>query len=101
MAVVTQGREARTEYQVINYIGKHTLLEVRPRTGRTHQIRVHLAAIGFPVAGDKIYGVKSPFLARQFLHASRLGFTHPATHEYVEFTSELPADLAQALEDIA
>ncbi|HUU08703.1 MAG TPA: RluA family pseudouridine synthase [Dehalococcoidales bacterium] len=101
MAVVTQGREARTEYQVINYIGKHTLLEVRPKTGRTHQIRVHLAAIGFPVVGDKIYGVKSPFLARQFLHASRLGFTHPTTHEYVEFTSDLPADLAQALEDIS
>jgi len=101
MAVVTQGREARTEYQVINYIGKHTLLEVRPKTGRTHQIRVHLAAIGFPVVGDKIYGVKSPFLSRQFLHASRLGFTHPTTHEYVEFTSDLPADLAQALEDIS
>ncbi len=100
MAVVTQGREARTEYQVINYIGKHTLLEVRPKTGRTHQIRVHLAAIGFPVVGDKIYGVKSPFLARQFLHASRLGFTHPTTHEYVEFTSDLPADLAQALKEI-
>ena len=100
MAVVTQGREARTEYQVINYIGKHTLLEVRPKTGRTHQIRVHLAAIGFPVVGDKIYGVKSPFLSRQFLHASRLGFTHPTTHEYVEFTSDLPADLAKALEDI-
>ncbi len=101
MAVVTDGREARTEYQVINYIGKHTLLEVRPKTGRTHQIRVHLAAIGFPVVGDKIYGVKSPFLARQFLHASRLGFTHPTTREYVEFTSDLPADLAKALEDIA
>ena len=100
MAVVTGGREARTEYQVINYIGKHTLLEVRPRTGRTHQIRVHLAAIGFPVVGDKIYGVKSPYLARQFLHASRLGFTHPTTHQYVEFTSNLPADLAKALEDI-
>jgi len=101
MAVVTDGREARTDYQVINYIGKHTLLEVRPRTGRTHQIRVHLAAIGFPVVGDKIYGVKSPFLARQFLHASRLGFTHPTTGQYVEFTSDLPADLAKALEDIA
>lgn len=101
MAVVTGGREARTEYQVINYIGKHTLLEVKPKTGRTHQIRVHLAAIGFPVAGDKIYGVKSPFLSRQFLHASRLGFTHPTTHEYVEFTSDLPADLAKALEDKA
>ncbi len=101
MAVVTQGKQARTDYQVINYIGKYTLLEVRPQTGRTHQIRVHLTAIGFPVVGDKIYGVKSPFLSRQFLHASRLGFTHPTTGQHVEFTANLPADLTKALEDIA
>jgi 23S rRNA pseudouridine1911/1915/1917 synthase len=100
MAIVEGGREARTEYQVIRYIGDYTLLEVRPETGRTHQIRVHLGAIGFPVVGDKIYGVKAPFLSRQFLHASRLGFSLPATGEYVEFKSELPADLAKALEDI-
>jgi len=101
MAVVAGGREARTEYQVVRYIGDYTLLEVRPETGRTHQIRVHLGAIGFPVAGDKIYGVKAPFLARQFLHACRLGFSLPSTGEYIEFKSELPADLEQALEDIA
>jgi len=101
MAVVEGGREASTEYQVIKYIGGYTLLEVRPRTGRTHQIRVHLGAIGFPVAGDKIYGVKVPFLSRQFLHACRLGFSLPATGEYIEFKSELPEDLEQALEDIA
>lgn len=102
MAVVAEdkGREARTEYRVVDYIGDCTLLEVRPETGRTHQIRVHLAAIGYPVAGDKVYGVKSPHLPRQFVHAARLGFHHPATGEYVEFTSELPADLAQALRDI-
>jgi 23S rRNA pseudouridine1911/1915/1917 synthase len=101
MAIVEGGREARTEYQVIRYIGDYTLLEVRPETGRTHQIRVHLGAIGFPVVGDKIYGVKSPLVPRQFLHASRLGFSLPATGEYVEFKSELPADLEKALEDIA
>jgi 23S rRNA pseudouridine1911/1915/1917 synthase len=101
MAVVEGGREARTEYQVVRYIGGYTLLEVRPETGRTHQIRVHLGAIGFPVVGDKIYGVKSPFLSRQFLHASRLGFSLPATGKYVEFKSELPAELEKALEDIA
>jgi 23S rRNA pseudouridine1911/1915/1917 synthase len=101
MAVVAKGREARTEYRVIKYIGDYTLLEVMPETGRTHQIRVHFAAIGYPVVGDKVYGVKSPFLSRQFLHASRLGFKLPATGEYKEFKSELPADLAQALEDIA
>jgi 23S rRNA pseudouridine1911/1915/1917 synthase len=101
MAVVTRGREARTEYRVIKYIGDYTLLEVRPETGRTHQIRVHLSAIGYPVVGDKVYGVKSPFLSRQFIHASRLGFKLPSTGKYMEFNSELPSDLAQALEDIA
>jgi 23S rRNA pseudouridine1911/1915/1917 synthase len=100
MAVVDGGREARTEYQVIKYIGDYTLVEVQLQTGRTHQIRVHLAAIGFPVVGDKVYGVKSPFLPRQFLHAHRLGFSLPSTGEHVEFKSELPADLEQALKDI-
>jgi 23S rRNA pseudouridine1911/1915/1917 synthase len=101
MAVVARGREARTEYRVIKYIGDYTLLEVKPETGRTHQIRVHFAAIGYPVVGDKVYGVKSPFLSRQFVHASRLGFKLPATGKYMEFKSELPPDLAQALKDIA
>jgi len=101
MAVVEGGREASTEYQVIKYIGDYTLVEVRPETGRTHQIRVHLAAIGFPVIGDKVYGVRSPFLPRQFMHACRLGFSLPSSGEYIEFKSELPSDLEQALEDIA
>ena len=101
MAVVAEGREARTEYRVIKYIGNYTLLKVMPETGRTHQIRVHLSAIGFPVVGDSVYGVKSPHLSRQFMHASRLGFRSPSTGEYVEFTSELPPDLEQALKDIA
>jgi len=101
MAVVEGGREASTEYQVVKYIGDYTLLEVRLLTGRTHQIRVHLGAIGFPVVGDKIYGVKSPFLSRQFLHACRLGFSLPSSGDYIEFKSELPEDLVKALEDIA
>jgi len=103
MAVVAEsrGREARTEYHVVDYIDDYTLLEVRPETGRTHQIRVHLGAIGYPVAGDKVYGVKLPHLPRQFVHASLLGFKLPSTGEYVEFTSPLPLDLAQALNDIA
>jgi len=100
MAVVTEGREARTEYQVIRYIDNYTLLEVRPETGRTHQIRVHLAAIGYPVVGDTIYGAKSAQVPRQFIHACRLGFKLPSG-EYAEFTSELPPDLEQALKDIA
>jgi len=101
MAVVTKGREAQTQYNVVKYVGDYTLLEVKPETGRTHQIRVHLSAIGYPVVGDKVYGVKSPYLPRQFLHAHRLGFHLPSTGEYVEFESELPPDLAQALKDIA
>ena len=100
MAVVSRGREARTEYRVVRYLGDHTLLEVKPETGRTHQIRVHLGAIGYPVAGDKVYGVKSPYLSRQFLHASRLGFKLPSTGEYVEFESRLPEDLERALRAI-
>ncbi len=102
MAVVSEGkgREARTQYHVADYIDNYTLLEVRPETGRTHQIRVHLAAIGYPVVGDKLYGVKSPYLSRQFVHASRLGFHLPSSGEYIEFKSELPPDLAQALRDI-
>ncbi len=100
MAVVTDGREARTQYHVIRYMGDFTLLEVRTETGRTHQIRVHLLAIGYPVVGDATYGVKSDHLSRQFLHACRLGFHLPSTGEYVEFTSELPPDLTQALKDI-
>jgi len=101
MAVVSEGKEARTGYQVVKYFGNYTLLEVILETGRTHQIRVHLAAIGYPVVGDPVYGVKSPHLSRQFLHACRLGFKLPSTGEHVEFKSELPKDLEQALKDIA
>jgi 23S rRNA pseudouridine1911/1915/1917 synthase len=101
MAVVSRGREARTNYRVIKYIGNHSLLEIKPETGRTHQIRVHLAAIGFPVVGDERYGVKSTYLSRQFLHASKIGFSLPSTGEYVEFESPLPPDLEQALKEIS
>ena len=103
MAVVAEGkgREARTHYHVVKHLENYTLLEVRPETGRTHQIRVHLSAIGYPVAGDKVYGVKSAQLPRLFLHACRLGFKLPSTGEYREFTSNLPPDLEQALRDIA
>jgi 23S rRNA pseudouridine1911/1915/1917 synthase len=101
MAVVAEGKEARTQYYVIKYVGDYTLVGVRPETGRTHQIRVHLSAIGYPVVGDPVYGVKSPHLSRPFLHACCLGFKLPSTGEYVEFTSNLPPDLEQALKAIA
>jgi 23S rRNA pseudouridine1911/1915/1917 synthase len=101
MAVVSRGREARTDYRVLKYIGNYSLLEIKPETGRTHQIRVHLAAIGFPVVGDSQYGVKSPHLSRQFLHSAGLRFKLPSTGEYVEFESPLPSDLEQALREIS
>ncbi len=101
MAIVSSGREARTEYKVIKYLNGYTLLEVILKTGRTHQIRVHLAAIGFPVVGDSTYGIKSSHLKRQFVHAHKLKFKSPSSGEYLEFTAELPDDLNQALDSLA
>ena len=92
-------REARTHFEVIEALPADTLVHARLETGRTHQIRVHFAAIGHPVAGDPEYGSRGRHgLERQFLHASRLAFTHPRTGEELEFTSELPDDLRAALD---
>jgi 23S rRNA pseudouridine1911/1915/1917 synthase len=101
MAIVESGKEATTRYQVRKYLNTYTLVEVTPVTGRTHQIRIHLSAIGCPVVGDPIYGIKSAYLNRQFIHAYRLGFRLPSTKQYREFTSPLPVDLEQALEHLA
>ena len=100
MAIVEAGKEATTQYQVRKYLDTYTLVEVTPLTGRTHQIRIHLSAIGCPVVGDPIYGIKSAHLNRQFIHAYRLGFRLPSTKQYQEFTSPLPMDLEQALEHL-
>ncbi len=100
MAVVSGGRQALTDYRVLKYYRDCTLLEVKPETGRTHQIRVHLAAIGYPMAGDSVYGVKVPFLKRQFLHAQRLSFSLPSSGKRVEFKSDLSDDLVKALDYI-
>ncbi|MDD5191012.1 MAG: RluA family pseudouridine synthase, partial [Dehalococcoidales bacterium] len=97
ISTVNQGRNARTQYKVLRYLGDHTLLEAMPETGRTHQIRVHLAAIGHAVEGDAVYGKKSPIVARQFLHAHKISFHLPGSGKWVEFVSPLPGDLAQAL----
>ena len=104
MTIVETGKEASTQYQVKRYLSNYTLLEVTPKTGRTHQIRVHLAAIGYPVVGDLVYGTKcrreaiASGVRRQFIHAYRLGFRLPSTNESQEFTSPLPVDLEQVLE---
>ena len=101
MTIVERGKEASTEYEVREYFSNYTLLSVIPLTGRTHQIRVHLSAIGYPVVGDTVYGVKSVFLNRQFIHAYRLGLCLPSTNQYREFISPLPPDLEQALKYLA
>jgi 23S rRNA pseudouridine1911/1915/1917 synthase len=91
--------EAVTHFELRELLERHALLDVRLETGRTHQIRVHLAAIGLPVAGDAVYGRPRELgLDRQFLHARLLAFPHPVTGEQVEAESPLPADLAAALE---
>jgi 23S rRNA pseudouridine1911/1915/1917 synthase len=92
-------REAVTEFEVAELLRGHALLRVRLQTGRTHQIRVHLAAIDLPVSGDPVYGVAGDLgLETQFLHAARLAFSHPFTGLAVEADSPLPDDLAAALE---
>jgi 23S rRNA pseudouridine1911/1915/1917 synthase len=92
-------REAVTHFEVKELLPRHTLLDVRLETGRTHQIRVHLGAVDLPVAGDKVYGRPLELgLERQFLHAGRLAFPHPLTGERVDVESPLPADLTSALE---
>lgn len=101
MAVVPRGgREAQTEYRALEFYDAHTLVEAHPLTGRTHQIRIHMAFIGHPIVGDAVYGfrkqrAKAP---RLFLHAARLGFRLPSTGEWREFQSPLPDDLSAVLE---
>jgi len=92
-------RQARTHFEVLELLEHETYVEVRLETGRTHQIRAHFAAIGHPLVGDTTYGGEGKYgLERQFLHAHRLSFAHPTSDERMTFRSELPADLAAALE---
>jgi 23S rRNA pseudouridine1911/1915/1917 synthase len=92
-------REARTHFEVLELLAAESYLEATLETGRTHQIRAHFAAIGHPLVGDTTYGGAAKYrLSRQFLHAHRLAFAHPASGETMGFRSELPADLAAALE---
>ena len=105
-AVIEDGRPSITHYEVLEAFGKATLVEVHLETGRTHQIRVHFAALRHPCAGDLTYGADPRLaatlgLTRQWLHARQLGFDHPVTGERVTVTSEYPQDLAYALESLA
>ena len=98
----TSSREARTHFRVLERFARHTLLLLELETGRTHQIRVHLKAIGHPVVGDIVYGSghprREPLLQRQFLHAYQLKFQHPTTGEVIELEAPLPEDLQMVLE---
>ena len=106
---VRKGKEAVTRWKVLKRFGNATLVEARLGTGRTHQIRVHFASIGHPLLGDRTYGKKVEIEAktkkiilfpRQMLHAELLGFTHPATGAYLEFSSPVPEDMAERINDL-
>lgn len=98
-AVTAKGKEALTRFQVLERFGDYSLVELSLETGRTHQIRVHMAYIGHPVAGDEVYGPRKTLKGHgQFLHAKTLGFTHPRTGEAVLFTAEVPAIFRETLE---
>ena len=100
-AVTAKGKPALTRFQVLERFGDYALVELQLETGRTHQIRVHMAYIGHPVAGDEVYGPRKTLKGHgQFLHARTLGFTHPRTGEVLEFTAEAPAIFLETLEKL-
>ncbi len=94
------GKSALTYYRVKKRFAKATWLEIKPKTGRTHQIRVHLAHLGHPVLGDFLYGIKSLGIDRQALHASELGFTHPRTKEKLHFKTAIPDDMKNLIRSL-
>jgi len=104
-AVTQDGRPSVTHYSVIEAFRRASLLDIHLETGRTHQIRVHMSSVGHPCVGDPMYGsdpnlAKELGLKRQWLHATKLGFTHPRTGEYMEVASEYPEDLRTALDKV-
>jgi len=94
------GKPSITNFKILKRYEKATLLEARPETGRTHQIRVHLRTLGYPVLGDSVYGIATPWINRQALHAKELGFLHPATKQKVFYTSKLPEDMKSLLKHL-
>ena len=101
MAINEVGKNAITHFKVLERFKSHTLVEVKLETGRTHQIRVHMQYIGYPIAGDPVYGGKKEISEYgQFLHAKTLGFYHPRTNAWMEFTSDLPPYFENFLEEL-
>lgn len=101
MTVLHGGKEAVTHFEVLQRFDKYTLIECRLETGRTHQIRVHLKYIGYPLAGDPQYGrKKDDFSWGQYLHAKTLGFQHPTRDEWIDFTAEIPSEFYTKLDEI-
>lgn len=94
------GREAATRYETVATTGPHSLVSLRLFSGRTHQIRVHLAHIGHPILGDDLYGGSRALIARPALHAAGLAFTHPVSGERISLTSPLPPDMASLLAEL-
>lgn len=100
-AVVKDGRNAVTHFEVLKRYGDYTLVKCVLETGRTHQIRVHMKYIGHPLVGDQLYGPRKTLgNSGQFLHAEKLGFIHPRTNEYLEFTAPLPENFKKLLVSI-
>jgi len=106
---VRRGKEAVTRWKVLKRFNHAALIEAKLGTGRTHQIRVHFASVGHPVLGDRTYGKKVEvevkaqkkiMFLRQMLHAERLGFSHPITSKHLEFSSPLPEDMAEKIEEL-
>ena len=91
--VAKEGREAITEYKVLTSNDRFSLVELKPRTGRTHQLRIHMAHIGTPILGDPVYNPKSPKADRMYLHATSLTFVHPVTGQKVTIESPLPFEV--------
>jgi len=99
MAVLSSGREAITAYRMLEHFDRHSLVQAKPKTGRTHQIRVHMSFIRHPVVGDRVYGYRRQRLPlkRHFLHAQHIRFRHPSSDQPVEFHADLPPDLLTLL----
>lgn len=101
MDVVDNGKEAVTHFNVLEHFNDYTLIECQLETGRTHQIRVHMKYIGFPLVGDPKYGPRKTLdIGGQGLHAGVIGFEHPVTHEYIERKADLPKEFEDLLEEI-